>query len=91
MEKGLRNTFIGIIATLVITFVGAWIQINSRIAILETQVDNDHQLFMDKNSNAQEDMKQINEKLDEINIKVTHLNDIKEDRAFVRHTEGGQQ
>lgn len=91
MEKGLRNTFIGIIATIIVTFSGAWVNINSRIVALETQADNDHQLFMDNNSKAQSDMKLINDKLDEINIKVTHLNDIKEDRAFVRNMEGGAQ
>jgi len=39
MEKGLRNTFIGIIATIIVTFFGAWVNINLRIVELETQAD----------------------------------------------------
>lgn len=37
---------------------------------------NDHQLFV----GSQEDMKEIKSMLGEINIKVSHLNDIKADR-----------
>ena len=81
MDKTLRNALIGIIGSALIAIAGAWVQLNSRISILEVQVDNDHRLFI----GSQDDMKEINAKLDEINIKVTHLNDIKEDRDFVKH------
>ena len=55
------------------------------------QVDNDHQLFM----NNQEDMKEIKEMLGEINLKVSHINDVKMDRPFadshpLRTEEGGR-
>ncbi|WP_333615548.1 MerR family transcriptional regulator [Bacteroides pyogenes] len=80
MDKTTRNALLGFIGSTIIAFVGAWVQLNSRISILEVQVNNDHQLFLD----AQDDMKEIKDMLGEINVKVTHLNDIKEDRSFVK-------
>ena len=80
MEKGVKNTFIGLAGTIAIAFFGGWVQLNSRISILEVQVSNNYKLYED----GQEDMKEIKAKLDEINVKVTHLNDIKEDRDFVK-------
>ncbi len=61
-------------------FVGAWVQLNARISVLEVQVNNDHQLFTDCTNRTQDDMKEIKDKLEEINVKVTHLNDVKVDR-----------
>lgn len=80
MDRGIRNTLLGILGTVVVAFVGAWVQLNSRISILEVQVNNDHLLYNENNRKAQDDMKDIKEKLDEINVKVTHLNDVKMDR-----------
>ncbi len=80
MDKTLRNTLIGMTGSAFIAIAGAWVQLNSRISILEVQVNNDHQLFID----SQDDMKEIKSKLDEINVKVTHLNDVKEDRDFMK-------
>ena len=69
MDKGIRNAMIGVIGSIIVAVAGSWVQLNQRISILEVQVMNDHQLFV----GSQEDMK-------EINIKVSHLNDIKADR-----------
>ena len=80
MDKGIRNTLLGVLGTVIIAFVGAWVQLNSRISILEVQVNNDHLLYNENNRKAQEDMKEIKDKLDEINVKVSHLNDVKMDR-----------
>jgi hypothetical protein len=80
MDKGIRNTLIGIIGSVVMVFVGAWVQLNARISVLEVQVNNDHQLFTDNTNRTQDDMKEIKDKLEEINVKVTHLNDVKVDR-----------
>ncbi|MDU7314129.1 MAG: MerR family transcriptional regulator [Prevotella bivia] len=80
MDKGIRNTLLGILGTVIIAFVGAWVQLNSRISILEVQVNNDHLLYNENNQKAQDNMKEIKAKLDEINVKVTHLNDVKMDR-----------
>ena len=80
MDKGIRNTLIGIIGSVVMVFVGAWVQLNARISVLEVQVNNDHQLFTNNTNRTQDDMKEIKDKLEEINVKVTHLNDVKADR-----------
>ena len=76
MDKGIRNAMIGVIGSIIVAVAGSWVQLNQRISILEVQVMNDHQLFVD----SQEDMKEIKSMLGEINIKVSHLNDIKADR-----------
>ena len=69
MERTLRNTLIGAFITVLVAFVGAWIQLNSRISILEVQVQNDHNLFMDNGH----DMKELKDKVTDIQIKVTEL------------------
>lgn len=76
MDKGIRNAMIGVIGSIIVAVAGSWVQLNQRISILEVQVMNDHQLFI----GSQEDMKEIKSMLGEINIKVSHLNDIKVDR-----------
>lgn len=76
MDKGIRNAMIGVIVSIIVAVAGSWVQLNQRISILEVQVMNDHQLFV----GSQEDMKEIKSMLGEINIKVSHLNDIKADR-----------
>lgn len=88
MDKGTRNAMIGVIGSIIIAVAGSWVQLNQRISILEVQVTNDHQLFLD----SQGDMKEIKDMLGEINVKVSHLNDVKVDRPFVdRHQkEGGE-
>ena len=76
MDNGIRNAMIGVIGSIIVAVAGSWVQLNQRISILEVQVMNDHQLFV----GSQEDMKEIKSMLGEINIKVSHLNDIKADR-----------
>ena len=78
MDKGIRNAMIGVIGSIIVAVAGSWVQLNQRISILEVQVMNDHQLFV----GSQEDMKEIKSMLGEINIKVSHLNDIKADRLI---------
>lgn len=69
MDRTLRNTLIGAFITVLVAFIGAWIQLNSRISILEVQVQNDHNLFMDNGH----DMKELKDKITDIQIKVTEL------------------
>ena len=69
MDRTLRNTLIGAFITVLVAFVGAWIQLNSRISILEVQVQNDHNLFKDNGH----DMKELKDKVTDIQIKVTEL------------------
>ena len=78
MDKGLRNTFLGFVGSIILLFLGAWVQINSRISILEVQVSNDRQILLESN------------KLEEINVNVTHLNDVKQDRTFLTKQNSNQ-
>jgi uncharacterized membrane protein YqgA involved in biofilm formation len=80
MDKTLRNTLIMILATVIIAFIGAWIQINSRISILEVQVQNDHQAFSDQQAKSDKSMKELMDKVNDIQLKVTQLNDLKQNK-----------
>ena len=80
MDKSLRNILITIVATVIIAFISAWIQINSRISILEVQVQNDHQAFSDNQNKSDKTMKELMNKINDIQIKVTQLSDLKENK-----------
>jgi uncharacterized membrane protein YqgA involved in biofilm formation len=80
MDKSLRNILVSILATVIIAFIGAWIQINSRISILEVQVQDDHQAFSDQQAKSDKSMKELMDKVNDIQIKVTQLSDIKENK-----------
>jgi hypothetical protein len=82
MDKGLRNTLISILGVVLIGFVGAWIQINSRISVVEVQVQNDHDLFIVNQDKANKDMTVLMNKVNDIQIKVTQLGDLKADKEF---------
>ena len=82
MDKGIRNTALTILATIIISFVGAWIQINSRISVLEVQVQNDHGMFIVNQEKASKDMQVLMNKINDIQIKVTQLSDLKQDKTF---------
>ena len=69
MDKTLRNKFIGALFTVAITFLGAWIQINNRIAVLEVQVDN----YVKAQTKNDADMEKMMEKIIDIQNKVTKL------------------
>jgi hypothetical protein len=69
MDKTLRNTFIGALITVAITFAGAWIQINNRIAVLEVQMDG----YIKAQEKNEGEMDKIMEKLIDIQSKVTRL------------------
>lgn len=82
MDKGLRNTLISILGVVLIGFVGAWIQINSRISVVEIQVQNDHDMFIVNQDKASKDMAVLMQKINDIQIKVTQLGDLKADKEF---------
>ena len=75
-DNTLRNTLIGIIATTVIAFFAAWVQLNSRISVLEVQVKDDHALF----TSNQTEMNELMDKVNDIQNKVTKLSYTKVDR-----------
>lgn len=61
---------IGAIITIVISFVGAWIQVNNRISVLEVQMDN----YMHVQQQNEEATIKMLEKVNDIQMKVTKLN-----------------
>jgi prefoldin subunit 5 len=70
MNNGLRNTLIGGLITVVLTFVGAWIQVNNRISVLEVQMDT----YVKAQQKTDADMDKVMDKLTDIQNKVTRLN-----------------
>lgn len=70
MNNGLRNTIVGALITTVVTFVGAWIQVNNRIAVLEVQMDT----YVKAQQKNEADMDKMLDKLNDIQSKVTKLN-----------------
>jgi hypothetical protein len=83
MERGMRNTLLSVMAMIIIAFIGAWIQINSRIAVVEVQVQNDHDLFLTNQQKAEKDMSVLMDKVNDIQLKVTRLSDTKADKKYV--------
>ena len=83
MDKGIRNTILSILATALIVIAGAWIQINSRISVLEVQVQNDHDLFVTNQQKAEKDMCLLIDKINDIQLKVTRLSDTKADKKYI--------
>ena len=53
----MKQTLVGILATIVIALGASWMSLNKRIDILEVQVQNDHDMLMQWNN----DMKSENE------------------------------
>lgn len=83
MDRGIRNTILSILATALIVIAGAWVQINSRISVLEVQVQNDHDLFVTNQQKAEKDMCLLIDKINDIQLKVTRLSDTKADKKYV--------
>lgn len=70
MNRNQNLTAAGIAVTVIVFIIGGWVQINSRISMLEVQVRNDHEMFMSQSK-----------KIDEINSKI---DDIKNDLVEIR-------
>ena len=83
MDRGIRNTILSILATALIVIAGAWVQINSRISVLEVQVQNDHDLFVTNQQKAEKDMCLLIDKINDIRLKVTRLSDTKADKKYI--------
>ena len=83
MDRGIRNTILSILATALIVIAGAWVQINSRISVLEVQVQNDHDLFVNNQQKAEKDMCLLIDKINDIQLKVTRLSDTKADKKYI--------
>ena len=70
MNNGLRNTLVGGLITISIAFVGGWIQVNNRIAVLEVQMDT----YVKLQQKNEADLDKMMEKISDIQTKVTRLN-----------------
>lgn len=68
--NGLRNTIVGGLITVTMAFIGAWIQVNNRIAVLEVQMD----AYSKVQQKSETDLDKIMEKISDIQVKVTRLN-----------------
>lgn len=83
MDRGIRNTILSMLATALIVIAGAWVQINSRISVLEVQVQNDHDMFVTNQQKAEKDMCLLIDKINDIQLKVTRLSDTKADKKYI--------
>lgn len=82
MENGIRAIIITVLSAVVIGMGAGWIQINSRISVIEVQVQRDHDMFVANQRKSTEDMEILIDKLNDIQIKVTQLGDLKADKEF---------
>ena len=73
MSNSIKNTLIGVFLTVAIAFFGAWVQINSRISMLEVQVNDDHVMFQRQTDKYETNMKELMNKVNDIQNKVTEL------------------
>ena len=81
-EEKLRvGTWVSLI-TLAIIIAGGWMQVNTRISVLETQVKADHDLYQTNQINDSGEIEGINAKLDNIQQIITKLSDLKADKEF---------
>ena len=81
-EEKLRiGTWVSLI-TLAIIIAGGWMQVNTRISVLETQVKADHDLYQANQINASGEIDGINAKLDNIQQSIIKLSDLKADKEF---------
>ena len=76
MDKSLRTAlFSGFLATIPVAaaLAGAWITLNNRVATLEIQVQNDHNMFIEQQNKSDKAMNKLMEKIEDIQLKVNTL------------------
>lgn len=52
---------VGTVATIMVFLIGGWVQVNSRISMLEVQVKNDHEMFLNQSQKLDDMSKNIEE------------------------------
>ena len=57
----MKKEWVGVIATILIFIIGGWVQVNSRISMLEVQVKNDHEMFINQSKKLDDMGKNIEE------------------------------
>lgn len=80
MDKATRNTFFTICVTIILAIIAGWAQVNSRISVLEVQVQSDHELYQTNRDKADKDMEQVKTMLSQIQISIARLQDMKQDK-----------
>ena len=75
----MKQTLVGILATIVIALAASWMSLNKRIDILEVQVQNDHDMLMRWDS----DMKEVRTNVSDIRMRIIQLQDLKADKDDV--------
>lgn len=75
----MKQTLVGILATIAIALGASWMSLNKRIDILEVQVQNDHDMLMQWN----EDMKEVKTNVSDIRMRIIQLQDLKADKDDV--------
>ena len=79
MGIGMKQTLVGILATIVIALGASWMSLNKRIDILEVQVQNDHDMLMQWDN----DMKEVRTNVSDIRMRIIQLQDLKVDKDDV--------
>ena len=69
MNKDEMVKWSGVLIPIVLIIIGGWIQINSRISMLEVQVRNDHEMFLSQSKKVDE----ISENVNEIKNQLTEM------------------
>lgn len=75
------STMISTLAVIGMAFFGAWIQLNKRIAILENQQKNDHDILLGRT----DDIKDVKKDIEEIKESIIELRGdlkLKQNRKF---------
>lgn len=61
MSKNNIITVTGIVVSALALVIGGWVQVNSRISVLEVQVKQDHEMFMSQSKKIDEIGNNVNE------------------------------
>ena len=73
MEKWFGKVAMSIVIAIAIGAFSGWVQVNSRISVLEVQVQNDKELYQKNSEKADRQMNELMNKVNDIQVKVTEL------------------
>jgi uncharacterized protein YxeA len=75
----MKQTLVGILATIVIALGASWMSLNKRIDILEVQVQNDHDMLMQWDERHERGETNVSD----IRMRIIQLQDLKVDKDDV--------
>ena len=73
MEKWFSKVAMSIVIAVAVGAFSGWVQVNSRISVLEVQVQNDKELYQKNSEKADRQMGELINKVSDIQVKVTEL------------------